>query len=69
MKNHVFHDRSKHIQTRYHLIRQTIEDGDVHPVHVCGKGQLADILTKVFPKTRFKELQGKLGICHVGAQV
>jgi hypothetical protein len=27
MKNPVFHDRSKHIQTKYHFIREAVENG------------------------------------------
>jgi hypothetical protein len=69
MKNPVFHDRSKHIRTRYHFKRQSVEDGDIYPVHVCGEDQLADILTKALPKARFEELRGKIGMCHIGAQV
>jgi hypothetical protein len=46
MKNHVFHDKSKHIRTRYHFIRQSVEDGEIHPDHISSEEQLADILTK-----------------------
>jgi hypothetical protein len=69
IKNLVFYDRSKHIRTRCHFIRQSVEDGDVHLVHVSGEEQLTDILTKALLKARFEELQGKLGIVRVGAQV
>jgi hypothetical protein len=68
MNNLVFHDRSKYIRLRYHFIRQSVEDGDIHPDHICSEEQLTDILTKVLPKVRFEELQAKLGICSVEAQ-
>jgi hypothetical protein len=69
MKNPIFHDRSKHIRTIYHFIRQLVEDGDIHPSYVCSEDQLVDILTKVLPRPRFEELQVKIGMCLVGGQV
>jgi hypothetical protein len=69
MKNQVFRDRSKHIRTIYHFIRQSVEDGDIHPSYVCNEEQLTDILTKGLPKVRFEELRVKIGMCLVGAQV
>jgi hypothetical protein len=69
MKNPVFHDRSKHIRTRFHFIRQSVEDGDIHPSYVCSEDQLIDILTKALPRPRFEELRVTIGMCLVGAQV
>jgi hypothetical protein len=68
IKNPIFHDRSKHIRTNYHFIRQSVEEGDIHPIHVCGEEQLADILTKALLKARFEDLRGKIGMCFVKAQ-
>jgi hypothetical protein len=61
-KNPVFHERSKHIDTRYHYIRECIEKGVVDVDHVRTDGQLADILTKALARVRFVELRMKLGI-------
>jgi hypothetical protein len=44
-KNPVFHDRSKHIDTRYDYIRDCIEQGMVSVDHVGTDDQLVDILT------------------------
>jgi hypothetical protein len=45
-KNPVHHDRSKHIDTRYHYIRECVENGVVDVDHIGTDDQLADILMK-----------------------
>ena len=45
-KNPVHHNRTKHIDTRYHFIRQCIEDKNIEIVFIRTKNQLADIFTK-----------------------
>ncbi|XP_071740301.1 secreted RxLR effector protein 161-like [Rutidosis leptorrhynchoides] len=49
MRNSVFHRRSKHIDTRFHFIRECIEEGKVLVEHVSGEKQVADMLTKALP--------------------
>lgn len=46
MKNPVFHGRSKHIDTKFHFIRECIERGQIVAKRVCTKEQRADSLTK-----------------------
>ena len=58
----MFHDRSKHIDTRYHYIRDCIEQGMVSVDHVGIDDQLADILTKSLGIIKFVELRTKLGV-------
>ena len=41
-KNPTFHDRSKHIDTRYHFIRECVEGKDVELAHVKTNDQIAD---------------------------
>ena len=45
-KNPVFHDRSKHIDTRYHYIKECIARKQVHIEYVKTQDQVADIFTK-----------------------
>ena len=45
-RNPVHHDRSKHIDTKYHFIRECIEEGKMEVDHVGTARQLADISTK-----------------------
>ena len=64
-KNPMHHDRSKHIDTRFHYIRECIEKGVVGVDHVGTEDQLADILTKPLGRIRFVELRSRLGIVQV----
>ena len=64
-KNPVHHDRSKHIDTRYHFIRDCVERGEVDIDHVSTNDQLADILTKALGQVRFVELRKQLGVVDV----
>ena len=52
--------RTKHIDTRYHVIREHIEDGIVVLRFVRSEKNLADIFTKNTSERVFKDLTGKL---------
>jgi hypothetical protein len=45
-KNPVLHEKSKHIDTRHHFIRQAVSSGLIHLQYVNTKENVADILTK-----------------------
>lgn len=61
-KNPVFHDRSKHIDLRYHFVREKVEAGDIDIEHVRTDDQLADILTKSLGRVKFQEMRKKVGV-------
>ena len=61
-KNPVLHDRSKHIDLRYHFIRDCVEKGSVIVEFIRTGEQKADILTKSLGRVRFQELRDKVGI-------
>lgn len=61
-KNPVFHGRSKHIHTRYHFIRECVENEQVNVEHVPGSEQKADILTKALGRVKFKEMRSLIGV-------
>lgn len=44
--NHVFHERTKHIEIDCHTVRDQIKAGGLIALHVSSGNQLADILTK-----------------------
>jgi hypothetical protein len=61
-KNPVLHSRTKHIEVRYHFLRDNVEKGNIDLIHVPTKKQLANILTKPLDQATFSRLQGELGV-------
>ncbi|GJX37547.1 retrovirus-related pol polyprotein from transposon TNT 1-94 [Tanacetum coccineum] len=53
---------SKHIDVRYHFIKEQVENGIVELYFVRTEYQLADIFTKPLPRERFNFLIEKLGM-------
>ncbi|GJU81220.1 retrovirus-related pol polyprotein from transposon TNT 1-94 [Tanacetum coccineum] len=60
--NNVQHSRAKHIDVRYHFIKEQVENGIMELYFVRTEYQLAGIFTKPFPKERFNFLIEKLGM-------
>ena len=64
-KNPVFHNRSKHIDVRFHYIHECVEENRVQLQSIGMMEQLADILTKALGRERFCELRSRLGLSDV----
>ncbi|GJW95250.1 retrovirus-related pol polyprotein from transposon TNT 1-94 [Tanacetum coccineum] len=60
--NNVQHSRAKHINVRYHFIKEYVENGIMELHFVRTEYQLADIFTKPLPRERFNFLIEKLGM-------
>ncbi|GJZ99643.1 retrovirus-related pol polyprotein from transposon TNT 1-94 [Tanacetum coccineum] len=60
--NNIQHYRAKHIDVRYHFIKEQVENGIVELYFVRTEYQLADIFTKSLPRERFNFLIEKLGM-------
>ncbi|KAH9745452.1 hypothetical protein KPL70_004078 [Citrus sinensis] len=63
-KNPVFHDRSKHIDTRYHFIRECIARKEVQIKYVKSQDQAADIFIKPLKQEDFQKLVFKFGVSN-----
>nr|GFA57899.1 zinc finger, CCHC-type [Tanacetum cinerariifolium] len=55
-------DRSRHIDTKYHFIRECVEREDIQVEFISGEYQKADILTKALPKIRFLTMRQLIGL-------
>nr|GEZ93384.1 retrovirus-related Pol polyprotein from transposon TNT 1-94 [Tanacetum cinerariifolium] len=60
--NPVQHSRTKHIEVRYHFIKEKVEKGIVELFFVGTEYQLAELFTKALPVERFKYLVKRLGM-------
>ena len=59
-KTSAHHNRTKHIDTWYHFIRDCVEDGRVVIEHVKTEDQLADFLTNSLGRVKFAELGARI---------
>ena len=64
-RNPVLHGRSKHIDVRFHFLRDLTRDGIVELVHCSTQEQVADIMTKPLKLEAFLKLRDELGMCVV----
>ncbi|KAJ9546343.1 hypothetical protein OSB04_018886 [Centaurea solstitialis] len=62
--NHVLHSKTKHIEVRYHFIRDHVMNGDIELHFVPTEYQLADLFTKPLDVTRFNMLISELGMLN-----
>ena len=61
-KNLVSHGKSKHIDTKFHFLRDQVSKGGIKLRHCRSEVQLADIMTKSLKAERFKELRKLLNV-------
>ena len=62
LENPVFHDKSKHIEIRYHYIRDMVQRGAVKLQYIATDEKIDDMLTKPLSKVKFVYFGDKLGV-------
>uniref|UniRef100_A0A2N9FYP2 CCHC-type domain-containing protein n=1 Tax=Fagus sylvatica TaxID=28930 RepID=A0A2N9FYP2_FAGSY len=63
-KNPIQHSRTKHIEIRYHFIRDHVQKGDIELEFVSTDSQWADILTKPLIEERFCTIRREIGMAR-----
>ncbi|KAI3667612.1 hypothetical protein L6452_42678 [Arctium lappa] len=63
--NPVHHSKTKHIDVRYHFIKDHVEKGNIEMHFVQTDFQLADLFTKPLDEKRFQFLISKLGMLNM----
>ncbi|KAA0066751.1 putative mitochondrial protein [Cucumis melo var. makuwa] len=64
-KNPVLHGRSKHIDVKFHFLRDLTRDGVIELYYCKSEDQIADIMTKTLKLPAFQKLRELLGVCVI----
>ena len=63
IKKQEYHERTKHIDVKYHFIREAISERNILVKKVCIGDNPADMLTKHVPGDKFKHCLNLSGVC------
>jgi glutathionylspermidine synthase len=61
-KNPIAHGRSKHIETKFHFLRDQVTKGKIKLSYCNTNSQMADVLTKPLKIDRFKDLRRMMNV-------
>ena len=59
------HSRTKHIDIRYHFIRDHVQNGNISLFHIPTEEQLADVFTNSLDESQFNKLISELGMLNI----
>jgi hypothetical protein len=58
----MFHEKSKHIEIKYHYIKYMVQMKTIHVQYLSTHEQIADIFSKPLAKTKFEYFCERLGL-------
>ena len=61
----MFHDKSNHIEIKYHYIKDMVQRGVVKLQYVAMDENIADVLTKPLARVMFEYFRESLGVIHI----
>jgi hypothetical protein len=61
-KNPISHGKSKHIETRFHFLRDQVSKGKLKLEFCSSEDQQADIFTKAVKRDQFLKLRRNIGV-------
>ena len=61
-KDNKFHARTKHIDLRYHFIREAVEERKIKVKYIPTDDNVSDIFTKALPRPKFRRMVELLGL-------
>jgi len=61
-KNPQYHNRTKHIDVKYHFIRESCQNGLIKMIYIPTGEMVADILTKSLPRDKHNKHMKSMGL-------
>lgn len=65
--NAVFHERTKHLESDCHKVRDMVKCGLIKTLHVTSSNQIADTFTKTLQPGLFHSFVGKMGLLSISS--
>ena len=66
-ENPVLHDKSNHIEIKYHYIMDMVQRGAMKLLYVTTEEQIVDVLMKPLARLKFEYFRERLGVLQIEA--